>query len=71
MATSDGVPDETESRVLPELGGYLQHDVAHDLATDAPLSVTESVAGMGEVIDHLDLGQTCTFLHYDGSVLPW
>ncbi len=34
-------------------------------------AVTESVTGMREVIDHLDLGQTGTFLHYDGSVLPW
>ena len=38
---------------------------------DAPLSVTESVTGMREVIDGLDLGRTGTFLHYDGSELPW
>lgn len=38
---------------------------------DAPLSVTESVAGMREVIDRLDPGKTGSFLHYDGSTLPW
>ena len=31
----------------------------------------ESVTGMREVIDGLDLGRTGTFLHYDGSELPW
>jgi NAD(P)-dependent dehydrogenase (short-subunit alcohol dehydrogenase family) len=38
---------------------------------DAPLSVTESVTGMRRVIDQLDPRQSGSFLHYDGSVLPW
>jgi NAD(P)-dependent dehydrogenase (short-subunit alcohol dehydrogenase family) len=38
---------------------------------DAPLSVTESVTGMRQVIDRLDPARTGSFLHYDGSVMPW
>ena len=38
---------------------------------DAPLSVTESVTGMRQVIDRLDIGKTGTFLHYDGSTMSW
>jgi NAD(P)-dependent dehydrogenase (short-subunit alcohol dehydrogenase family) len=38
---------------------------------DAPLTVTESVTGMRQVIDRLDPGKTGGFLHYDGSVMPW
>jgi NAD(P)-dependent dehydrogenase (short-subunit alcohol dehydrogenase family) len=38
---------------------------------DAPLSVTESVTGMRQVIDRLDFSQSGSFLHYDGSIMPW
>src|SRR5262245_19039443 len=38
---------------------------------DAPLSITESVTWMRDVSDRLDPGQTGSFLHYDGSTLPW
>jgi NAD(P)-dependent dehydrogenase (short-subunit alcohol dehydrogenase family) len=38
---------------------------------EAPLSVTESVTAMRQVLDRLDPSQTGSFLHYDGSTLPW
>ena len=37
----------------------------------APLSVTESVTGMRQVIERLDSSQSGSFLHYDGSIMPW
>ena len=35
------------------------------------LTPTESVAGMNEIIDKLDLEASGKFLHYQGTALPW
>ena len=37
----------------------------------APLEPEESVAGMRRVIDELTLGQSGSFLSYDGTTVPW
>jgi NAD(P)-dependent dehydrogenase (short-subunit alcohol dehydrogenase family) len=48
--------------------GWVRTDMG---GPDAPLSVAESVTGMRQVIDRLDSGQSGSFLHYDGSIMPW
>ena len=38
---------------------------------NAPVSIDESVKGMMKVTDTTDIGNTGTFLNYDGKELPW
>jgi NAD(P)-dependent dehydrogenase (short-subunit alcohol dehydrogenase family) len=38
---------------------------------DAPLSVTESVAGMRLLVDEFSLDQSGRFLRYNGTEIPW
>jgi len=48
--------------------GWVRTDMG---GPQAPLSPSESVAGMRRVIDGLDPARTGRFFAYDGSTLPW
>ena len=48
--------------------GWVKTDMG---GPNAPVSIDESVKGMMKVIDTTDIGNTGTFLNYDGKELPW
>ena len=48
--------------------GWVKTDMG---GPNAPVSIDESVKGMMKVIDATDIGNTGTFLNYDGKELPW
>jgi len=48
--------------------GWVKTDMG---GPNAPVSIYESVKGMMKVIDTTDIGNTGTFLNYDGKELPW
>ena len=48
--------------------GWVQTDMG---GAGAPLKPPESISGMLEVIDHLSLDATGSFLNYAGERLPW
>ncbi len=48
--------------------GWVKTDMG---GPNAPVSIDESIKGMMKVIDTTDIGNTGTFLNYDGKELPW
>ena len=48
--------------------GWVKTDMG---GPNAPVSIDESVKGMMKVIDATGIGNTGTFLNYDGKLLPW
>lgn len=48
--------------------GWVKTDMG---GPNAPVSIDESIKGMMKVIDTTDIGNTGTFLNFDGNELPW
>lgn len=55
------------------IGVFLLHPgwVATDMTGNTGISVEESAAGLLDRMDSLDVGQTGTFWHQEGYMLPW
>lgn len=55
------------------IGVFLLHPgwVSTDMTGNTGISVEESAAGLLDRMDSLDVGQTGTFWHQEGYILPW